>query len=275
VSDERVARPGAGVRLRADCGRCAGLCCVALPFAASADFAFDKEAGRPCPNLRADFGCAVHSRLRSSGFAGCAAFDCFGAGQRVSQATFGGRDWRADPRVADEMFAVFPVVRQLHELLWYLTEALRLPRARAVHGDLRRALSRTEALSAGSAAELLELDVAAYRGEVNELLVRASELARAGVPGPRRNLRGADLVGADLCGADLRGANLRGALLVAADLRGARLGGADVTGADLRGCDVGGADLRGALFLTVPQVNAARGDAATRLPPALSRPDHW
>jgi hypothetical protein len=31
--------------LRADCERCFGLCCVAPAFAASADFAIDKDAG--------------------------------------------------------------------------------------------------------------------------------------------------------------------------------------------------------------------------------------
>ncbi|HEY6597232.1 MAG TPA: pentapeptide repeat-containing protein, partial [Asanoa sp.] len=35
--------------LRADCTRCVGLCCVAPAFSASADFAIDKPAGRPCP----------------------------------------------------------------------------------------------------------------------------------------------------------------------------------------------------------------------------------
>ena len=50
---------------------------------------------------------------------------------------------------------------------------------------------------------------------------------------------------------------------------------ADVTGADLRGADVSGADLRTTLFLTQPQIDSARGDAATRLPPARRRPMHW
>lgn len=31
--------------LQADCARCFGLCCVALPYARSADFAFDKDGG--------------------------------------------------------------------------------------------------------------------------------------------------------------------------------------------------------------------------------------
>lgn len=30
--------------LKADCEKCFGLCCVSLPFAASSDFAMDKQA---------------------------------------------------------------------------------------------------------------------------------------------------------------------------------------------------------------------------------------
>ena len=35
------------IDLSGDCARCFGLCCVALPFTASADFARDKPAGTP------------------------------------------------------------------------------------------------------------------------------------------------------------------------------------------------------------------------------------
>lgn len=108
--------------LRADCSRCAGLCCVAPAFAVSADFAIDKPAGRPCPNLGASFDCRIHDGLRERGFPGCAVFDCFGAGQQVVQVTFGGKDWRSEPATAPSMFRVFTAMRQLHELLWYLAK---------------------------------------------------------------------------------------------------------------------------------------------------------
>ncbi|MFI1420947.1 pentapeptide repeat-containing protein [Streptomyces sp. NPDC020731] len=261
--------------LRADCADCFGLCCVALPFARSADFAADKAAGQACSNLQQDFRCGIHERLRDKGYPGCTVFDCFGAGQKVSQVTFGGTDWRRAPKTARSMFQVFPVMRQLHELLYYVTEALDLAPARPVHKELRKALAHIEGLTRGSAESITGLDVNALRGEVNPLLLRASELARARVPGRRRDHRGADLIGAKLSGADLRGASLRGALLVAADLAGADLRDADLIGADLRDADLRGADLTGALFLTQAQLNAARGDAATVLPPALSRPAHW
>ncbi|BFO17837.1 pentapeptide repeat-containing protein [Streptomyces sp. KM77-8] len=228
-----------------------------------------------CGNLRTDFGCGIHERLRDEGYSGCTVFDCFGAGQKVSQVTFGGTDWRRAPGSARAMFEVFPVMRQLHELLYYVTEALGLPAARPVHKELRRARTRIDGLTRGSAESVTGLDVNALRGEVNLLLLRASELARARVPGRRRDHRGADLMGAKLSGAGLRGASLRGALLVAADLGGADLREADLIGADLRDANVRGADLTGALFLTQAQLNAARGDASTVLPAGLSRPAHW
>jgi uncharacterized protein YjbI with pentapeptide repeats len=237
--------------LKADCSRCFGLCCVAPAFSASADFAIDKPAGHPCPNLQTDFRCGIHDRLRVKGFPGCTVYDCFGAGQQVAQVTYGGQDWRRTPAVAGQMFAVFAVMRQLHELLWYLTEARKLQDS----ADLQRALDETERLTQGSPEDVLALDVAAHRQYVNELLVETSELARAGLGGA--NHRGADLVGKDLRRADLRGANLRGALLIGADLRGADLRMADVTGADLRGADLRGTDLRDTLFLTQPQLASA------------------
>lgn len=171
--------------LRADCADCHGLCCVALPFTASADFAVDKAAGRPCQNLLADSRCGIHADLRGRGFAGCTVFDCFGAGQKVSQVTFGGRDWRGDDGVARRMFAVFPVMRDLHEVLWYLAEALARPEAAPVHGELRRVRDEVEALTRGAPDAVAGVDVGAVRGRVGPLLTRTGELVRAGVPGPR------------------------------------------------------------------------------------------
>jgi uncharacterized protein YjbI with pentapeptide repeats len=256
--------------LRADCARCAGLCCVALALTTSADFAIDKPAGEPCPNLKRDFRCGIHARLRDGGFPGCAVYDCFGAGQQVTQVTFGGRDWRA---AGAQMFEVFAVVRLLHELLWYLTEALEL--APSLDVELRRAVDRTEHLSLGSAESLAALDVVAYRSQINALLLRTSELVRTGISRTPQNRRGADLIGARLRGADLRGADLRSAYLIAADLREADLTAADLIGADLRDADLRGANLARSIFLTQMQANAARGDAGTRLPPRLVRPSYW
>jgi hypothetical protein len=261
--------------LRADCGRCFALCCVAPAFAASADFAVDKPAGTPCPHLATDFRCGIHDRLRERGFPGCTVFDCFGAGQRVAQVTFGGRDWRHHPELAAPMLAVFPVMRSLHELLWYLTAARDLRPGHPLDGELDRARDRVVALTASSPDRLRTLDVDALRREVNPVLSRTGDRVRSRGGRAGVDRRGADLVGADLRRVDLRAANLRGAYLIGADLRGTDLHLADLTGADLRGADLRGADLAGSIFLTRAQLDAARGDRATRVPPALGRPAHW
>lgn len=261
--------------LRADCGDCFGLCCVALPFARSSDFPVDKGAGMPCGNLQQDFECSIHERLRETGYAGCTVFDCFGAGQKVSQVTFAGRSWREEPASARKMYEVFAVMRPLQELLKYTAEAMELPAARPVHRELGREYDRIEALTREPPDVLLDVGVNALRGEVNPLLLRASELTREGLPGRKKDHRGARLPGARLRGAKLRGAGFRGAQLIAADLSGADLRTADLIGADLRDANLCGADLTGALFLTQPQLNAARGDAATKIPAVLERPAHW
>jgi uncharacterized protein YjbI with pentapeptide repeats len=275
--------------LRADCAGCAALCCVAPAFERSSEFAVDKPAGVPCLKLAEDFRCSIHERLRDVGFAGCTTYDCFGAGQHVVQHTFAGSDWRSAPESAGQVFRVFEVVRGLHELLWYLLEARDLltapplgdasPRTTAERDGLasavERAVDRTRELTRASPGRLERLDPDAHREQAVPLLRRVSERARAAVPGPRADHRGADLVGVALGGADLAGADLRGAVLLGADLRGADLHLADLTGADLRAADVRGTDLRTVLFATQPQLDSARGDAGTLVPDALEVPSHW
>lgn len=302
-------QPISRAALRADCSACIGLCCVALTLTRSADFAIDKPAGEPCPNLRSDFRCAIHASLRERGFPGCVAYDCFGAGQRVT-ARFGGRGGSAGR--TDILFSSFRVAESVHELLWYLAEAhdLTTPASNttghstpapshpavltSLQAEVVAAWDATLALADLDAAALPAADVSGHRAGVVDLLGRVSDAVRAAVgsrtlrPGSRTLRPGsgkttsraglrprADLIGTRLPHANLRGANLRGALLIAADLSGADLSYADLIGADLRDAILAGADLSRALFLTQRQVSAARGDHATQLPPWLSRPAHW
>jgi uncharacterized protein YjbI with pentapeptide repeats len=277
MADQHVSLAGVAERvaaLRADCGRCVGLCCVAPAFARSADFAVDKPAGRACPNLGPDHRCSIHDNLRPRGFAGCAVYDCFGAGQRTSQDTFAGRDWRDGPAVATEMFAVFAVARALHAMLWHLGQALALPTSDPLRPEGARVFDEVDRLTRADADTLRRVETRTVGRLVDPLLVQASELARAGLSG-RRDLRGADLIGRRLRGARLAGADLAGAVLIGADLTRADLRLADLAGADLRGAELAGADLTTSLFLTQAQLDAARGGTDTRLPPGRDRPTHW
>ena len=212
--------------------------------------------------------CSVHDRLRDLGIPGCTTYDCYGAGQQLSQVTYAGCYWRTHPGTA-------PNVRRAPHDARRARDALVPQRAPAPLGpplaptSTSRTTPRWPSPRLGPDASTV-LDVDAHRDRVAALLRRVSGLVR-GDGGPP----GADLAGARLRGADLRRCDLRGALLVGADLRGADLSLADLIGADLRGADLGGADLSSTLFLTQFQVNAARGDAATRIPESLARPPHW
>jgi hypothetical protein len=267
--------------LRADCSRCAALCCTVLGFARSDRFAIDKPVGTPCPNLLADLRCGIHSELRQRGFAGCTEYDCFGAGQRVTGQLFPGQDWRSEPRIAGDMGAALLIMEQLHALLWYLADAadaLRLDDsgqpARAIDGgdedagdrparsaggvvaDLRARVAETtdavKELAAGSAEAIMALPVGQLQSQVDLLLEEVSAVVRARVAGQHGDDgrdEHADLDMApvtDALRANRRAANPRAADRSGADPRAADLSGADLSGADLRGADLTGADLRGA-----------------------------
>lgn len=254
--------------LSSDCSQCFGLCCVLLPFSASAGFGVDKPGGTPCHNLLADNGCGIHATLREDGWPGCTVFECFGAGQQVSQVTYGGVSWREQGNLP-EMAAVLSVMRQLHEMLVHLDEVAR----RSPDPAAAEARTEIEQLTAADPEPLLLADVDGLHERVGALLGEASARVRRRWPAAADRTR-ADLAGRPLAG-DHRGWSFRGALLIGADLTGADLTDADLLGADLRGAVVRGCDLSAALFLTQPQVNAAEGDAATVLPAGLSRPAHW
>jgi hypothetical protein len=175
------------------------------------------------------------------------------------------------------MFAVFPVMQQLHEMLCYLHEAMQLEAAKPILKELKDAFERIESLTDLNPSMMLSLNVPEHRVPVNALLLRISELERTKTSGKRnRKLRrGSDLIGAKLKGEDLKGSNFRGALLIAADLREADMRMSDFIGTDLRDADLSGAKLTGSIFLTQAQVNSAKGDRHTKLPAGLRIPEHW
>ena len=112
--------------LKADCSACVALCCVVPPFDARQGFGFDKPAESPCHHLCADHRCGIHDALIPRGFEGCVAFDCLGAGQRLTALAterFGSADWRARPDVARWLFEVYPRLRQTQEWLARLSLA--------------------------------------------------------------------------------------------------------------------------------------------------------
>jgi uncharacterized protein YjbI with pentapeptide repeats len=179
------------------------------------------------------------------------------------------------------MFSAFAAARQLHEMLWHLAEA----QTRTFDPDASRRAEQLrntiEGAVGGELSDLLSLDVQDLHSQVRSTLIEISEEVRASyLAAGTEHLDSALKPGADLMGKDLRsrrlcGADLRGAYLIAADLRDCDLSGVDLLGADVRDARLDGADLSRALYVTQPQLNAAKGNRATLLPADLEMPTHW
>ncbi len=268
--------------LKPNCENCFGFCCTALYFSKQDGFPVDKIAGMPCPNLTSDFRCSVHNKLKETGLKGCIAYECFGAGQQVSQVTFAGRDWRTEPELAASQFEAFRVMQNLHEICWYLLEATSYRLSPSTYKSVSKAFADTQNMTRLAPAALTKLDLSAHHAKIGKLLGVVSQMTRSEISRknhiafrPEQRPNSPDYFGKDLRKKDLRCVTLRSACLIAANLEGADLNGTDFLGADLRDTNLKGADLSNSIFLTQSQVNAAIGDSGTKLPKFLSYPSDW
>lgn len=105
---------------QSDCANCMALCCVALVFDRGDMFDHDKFAGSACHLLKGH-KCSIHTELNTRGYDGCIAYECAGAGQKVS--AFYDRDWREDPSQMKDILDVFAVMRDVQDLRQMLIAA--------------------------------------------------------------------------------------------------------------------------------------------------------
>ena len=267
--------------LRGECKDCFGLCCRALYFSKCDGFPEDKLPGTNCKNLKEDYKCKVHNDLISKGLKGCTSYDCFGAGQKVACVTYKGKE---DESKKQEIFDVFLVMVQLHEMLWYLTEAYRMHDNAKMQEAIMNMINETDKLTRLEGSKLLKLDLVPHRMKVNQLLKATSESMRnkfrdkrnkGGLKSKKKIAGRLNLMGQSLKNMNLSGEDLSGAFLIGADLRNSDFSGCDLIGADLRDADVRGADFSNSIFLTQIQINAAKGDSQTKLPESIVRPHTW
>ena len=185
VAAEAIGAVTARADLRADCGRCFAICCVSPAFARSSDFAIDKPAGVPCPHLADDHRCSIHDRLRAGGLRRLYGVRLLrgrvnGSRRRRSAAATGART----RDVAAPMMAALPILRGLHELLWYARRGAGLPTSEPIADDLRSARADVEESASAPADGILDVEVDDLRAMVAPLLREASRLARSGLAGP-------------------------------------------------------------------------------------------
>lgn len=94
-------------KFRADCSRCCGLCCIVPAQLKVQGFPSDKRANTPCRYLNANYACSIHKGREAYGYQACKGFDCYGAGQWITQELFANANCAASPDIASRMFAAY------------------------------------------------------------------------------------------------------------------------------------------------------------------------
>lgn len=134
-------------------------------------------------------------------------------------------------------------------------------------------IARVQAGASCTGCNLFQADLA-YRNlpgvDLSGSRLRQSDLSLSTMNNAR--LAQADLSIANLFGGRFTGVSFAGANLERATLVGGYFGGADFSGANLTGANISGAEMERARGLTQSQLNAACGDASTRLPGTLRVP---
>lgn len=162
--------------LRADCSRCAGLCCVVPAFRAVQGFGFDKPPHVACRHLLNDSQCSIHDRRVGCGFVACVGFDCYGGGQRVVKELGVGMNWRGSADNAALVFSAYTSFLVLHRLMATLTVAATgMPPKSAAQLRLRR--MQLNRLCRTAEAKRGRLDLAKIERETFNLIRNVRSIA--------------------------------------------------------------------------------------------------
>jgi hypothetical protein len=171
---------------RADCSNCCGLCCVVPDFLALQGFRVDKPAETPCTHLNSCHRCSIYATREIHGYTACKCFDCFGVGQWITQALFGGARWTDSPNVARQMFDACRHWAPRFEAAALLEAAL--PHIRA---DTRSSIvDKIEALiTVTTADDIGPVDARQLRGETIAM-IRSALQADAEIPAGKNDGQG-------------------------------------------------------------------------------------
>lgn len=259
--------------LKVDCSNCSGLCCTALFFSKIDGFPENKVAGKPCSKLKEDYRCMIHSDLAKQNMKGCIGYDCFGAGQHVTQNIYKGETWKNSKLNSKEIFDVFIMVFQLYQIRYFLEEAITIIPAKELWEDIQKLIIENETMCNYSPENILNIEIDKYRDKVNNILKQVIASISNSFNNKKKQV--GNFLGKNFKNKDMSGYDLSMNLLIAANFDSCVFNGTVFLGADTRDTNFSNADLSEALFLTQGQVNSAKGNRNTKLPKHLDYPVTW
>jgi uncharacterized protein YjbI with pentapeptide repeats len=260
--------------MKADCSQCSGLCCTALFFSKIDGFPENKKAGKPCINLEKNFQCKIHGELEKRKMKGCIGYDCFGAGQQVTQIIYSGQTWQNTLEQAKEIFDVYNTVFQLYHIRFFLLEAMAILPAKMLRNDIKLLIDENEIICNSKPGDIMKFDTENYRNRANVFLKQVCGLLQKSFCFENKKCP-SDFLGKNFENKDLRGLDLSTKLLIAANFKNCVFDSTIFLGADTRDADFSNADLRNAVFLSQGQLNSAKGNRNAKLPKYLDYPITW
>lgn len=260
--------------LKSNCSQCSGLCCTALFFSKMDGFPENKQAGKPCFYLQKNFQCKIHGELEKRKMNGCIGYDCFGAGQQVTQSIYSGQTWQNTPGQAKEIFDVYLKVFQLYQIRYFLLEAMTILPAKMLQNNIKLLIEENEITCNSKPQDIILFNTEKYRNRANILLKQVCSLLQKSLCCENKKCP-SDFMGSNFENKDFRGLDLSTKLLIAANFNHCVFDGTIFLGADTRDADFSNADLRDAVFITQGQINSAKGNRNTKLPQYLDYPYTW
>lgn len=206
---------------------------------------------------------------------GCIGYDCFGAGQHVTQCIYEGETWQTSQEQSKEIFDVFVIIFQLYQIRYFLEESRIVIPAKELWSDIENLINENDVLCNSTIQSILDIDIEGYRNKVNVLLkqVCASIIMSFKHNNNKKNLT--EFLGKSFKKRDMSGLDLSMKLLIATNFDSCIFDGTIFLGADTRDANFSNADLRESVFLTQGQINSAKGNRSTKLPKHLDYPVTW
>lgn len=261
-------------KLKIDCSKCSGLCCTALFFSKIDGFPENKVAGKPCIKLKNDYYCKIHNELEKRNMKGCMSYDCFGAGQHVTQCIYKGETWQTSKEHSQEIFDVFIITFQLYQIRYFLEESILVISAKELRNDIEKLINEDETICNSTPQNIINFDIKSYRNRVNSILKQVSASILKCFKNSA-NGKLTDFLGRSFKKRDMSGLDLSMKLLIATNFDSCKFDGTIFLGADTRDTNFSNADLREAVFLTQGQINSAKGNRSTKLPNHLDYSVTW
>lgn len=245
--------------LKIECQECLGICCTALYFSKIDGFYEDKKAGQDCINLDSQHRCKIYQELLVKNSKGCKIYDCFGAGQKVTQMYL-------NRQVVDqEVCKIYLIMYQLYQMLWYLLQAKNYGQ-KQVNGSLQT----IQEIIQLSAKEILQTNIDTIIKEAKMALKKASDTLTAIDVTKKQTYFQKDLSFKNLDHKDFSMT-----IMIASNLEGSSLDKTNFLATDIRDTNIKNTDMSNCLFLTQGQINSAIGNQNTQLPSYLTKPETW